>query len=391
MGVALFLLGAVVFLGVRIIETRRNWCTHFLGLFHAWRRDPVAWLVGLIILSGFLSCLLGGFAAETLDNWMSFTVMVLSGVAWFYALCRVPAVRWMTLPRYIYGVGVFLALLYTGEIILWKGFDMAVHSERFFLSMRKIGSIFAVVLPFAYLWVLGQERIRYWVGLAIMVSPVFICGGRSGVVAYVVMTVLFAVMYPWNNLRHRIASIWAYTLLPFVLGAVGMSGYYFVAGAQTFQTRLASSDTATGSGRTDIWHFALTQIMDHPFFGFGIQAFRDLDFSGVQLNSTMHPHNMILEIFLSLGFVGGSLGMMMGGLIFLRTVWATRRAVVDADLHNILLLIHATFAAIVGFVVAAQFLTSVFHGWWLLYLLLLLAIIGSLSHNFQRQKQWELQ
>jgi|GEM_PF-229570 len=72
----------------------------------------------------------------------------------------------------------------------------------------------------------------------------------------------------------------------------------------------------TYTGRTTLWEFSLSRIMDHPWFGFGLYNFwgtgnvlgLDKPFEAAwDYRYIIHGHNNYLDILLNLGFVGGGL------------------------------------------------------------------------------------
>ena len=86
-----------------------------------------------------------------------------------------------------------------------------------------------------------------------------------------------------------------------------MPGMKTRASLEFFEYRLgiATGEGASGgSGRFEIWQFALDKFVDNPWMGIGIKGFRHLDITGYQLASNMHPHNAILELLVETGVVG---------------------------------------------------------------------------------------
>lgn len=74
--------------------------------------------------------------------------------------------------------------------------------------------------------------------------------------------------------------------------------------------------------RTQIWHFAATQIDQHPLLGLGLDASRTFPQTGHLRGLTfdllpLHPHSASMQIWLETGAVGAVLGaatMLLGGL-----------------------------------------------------------------------------
>ncbi|WP_299169897.1 O-antigen ligase [uncultured Arthrobacter sp.] len=73
----------------------------------------------------------------------------------------------------------------------------------------------------------------------------------------------------------------------------------------------------TFTGRTDIWDYAWTSVAARPIFGYGAEAFWSSD-GGRQGRTTLgdaavHSHNTWIELYLSLGVIGGTLAILILG------------------------------------------------------------------------------
>jgi len=156
-------------------------------------------------------------------------------------------------------------------------------------------------------------------------------------------------------------------------------------GEQYFVNRMTSASAATGSGRTDIWQFTWEHVLENPLWGIGLQGFRHLDFSQVQLTSSSHPHNIMLEILLESGFIGAGLLASFVIIMLIKTLWFTQRRV-PVDRYGFKVLIMATGIAFLSYLIAGQFLTAFFRGWWLVYPTLLVALLGALTFAYRREE-----
>ena len=70
--------------------------------------------------------------------------------------------------------------------------------------------------------------------------------------------------------------------------------------------------------RGEIWDAVGRKVLESPLFGYGLESARYLDHLDLQMryfpkNVVHHPHNMVLQIWLDIGFIGIAILL---GLIF---------------------------------------------------------------------------
>lgn len=341
-------------------------------------KNKIFVLSALTLLSFGWSSLNGIMPSYSLINWIPLPLIAICGAIWFTGLQRLGEDSLLSIPRYIFFGTLALASVFILETLVWKVTGYSPHGERFFLSMRKISSICSILLPFVFLHALHKEKALHWFLACICILPIFLCGGRSGIVAYTIMTVLFAATYPWATLAHIKRSFYAFWASPFIAATVGTLGYYWVAGEVRFTDRMSGADALSGAGRTNIWAYTFERFLENPFFGIGVQAFRHLNFGDVQLTSKMHPHNLPLEILIETGAIGFLLFFAAIIMILYRTIWQTRITTFYPAVR-LRALVRAAFISLISYGVSSFFLTSFFHGWWLVYPLMIIAILAATS------------
>ena len=120
--------------------------------------------------------------------------------------------------------------------------------------------------------------------------------------------------------------------------------------------------------RSEIWDIVATKSLESPIFGHGIDSARYL--GNIVVVSTdkpaivlLHPHNMILQIWLDLGFVGVAI---VAGLLFLGWKYVSK-------LH------HSTQPAILGGLTMLIVFSIVTHSLWQTWSVSLIAIFVTLS------------
>jgi O-antigen ligase len=106
---------------------------------------------------------------------------------------------------------------------------------------------------------------------------------------------------------------------------LGIAAFLGAAAANLLPERI----THTGSGliRIDLWKSALQMVRDHPVFGIGLDQFLN-QHQGPYADAAArlepwlsHPHNIVLDWWLSLGL----LGLLVGGWIAVRALLAAWR------------------------------------------------------------------
>jgi putative inorganic carbon (hco3(-)) transporter len=87
----------------------------------------------------------------------------------------------------------------------------------------------------------------------------------------------------------------------------------------------------SGSLRLALWHSAVNMIQDHPFFGIGLDQFlyvyapRYVKPEAWSERFTSHPHDIILDTWLSLGIMGIVLALAYLGILIWMTVRLARK------------------------------------------------------------------
>lgn len=383
-GLGFFILGGLIILSF-LVSARKNE-KNFLSPL-SFTKNAIFILPALTLISFGWSSMGGIVASETIENWAPLPLLALCGALWFTALRSLGEDSLMAIPKYIFWGTFTLATTFILETLVWKITGYSPHGEKFFLSMRKISSVCSILLPFVFLYALNKQRSLYWLFTCLCIIPIFLCGGRSGMVAFATMFLLFGITYPWAGLPNLKRCFYGFIIAPLAAFVTGTLGYYWVAGQVRFADRMSGADALSGAGRTNIWAYTFERFLENPFFGIGVQGFRHLDFGDAQLTSKMHPHNMPLEILIETGAVGFLLFFATILLILYRTIWQPRTATLYPAGH-LRLLVNAAFISLFTYAVSSFFLTSFFHGWWLVYPLMILSMLAAASHVLlQKEKE----
>lgn len=117
--------------------------------------------------------------------------------------------------------------------------------------------------------------------------------------------------------------------------------------------------------RFQVWRAALSMVADHPLFGVGTgnfaTAYGSIYRAAGDLSSYTSPHNIFVQVFAELGLFGITIYLTFIAAIFYinRKTRQMLRAFDDA--RSLVLYTHAIDVALVGYIVAGQFITATYY------------------------------
>jgi len=160
-------------------------------------------------------------------------------------------------------------------------------------------------------------------------------------------------------------------------GGVILAGLVAVAAAAELNL-LPERILHTGSGliRLDLWQTALAMLRDHPIFGIGLDQFLNqyqgpyADPAHQQERWLSHPHNLLLDCWLSLGIIG----VLVAGWIMVRVILGALALIRRTDARGAALaravLAGMTVVVVHGLVDNSYFLPDLALTFWLFCALL---------------------
>lgn len=343
-------------------------------------KSPYTPVISGVLFIWLLSACLGINAEKALRGWASAAALVvLSGMAYvnmqrfsirdYSRFCK-----WVAILSV---AGCLLFLLAYSEVCPALNMSLSEDSQGERPQLRAYASILAMALPFVWLYGLKEKSIGMAVA-ALMLAVIVLTEGRSGWMASIAALVIFSLFYPWRratlSLKNKLLFI---AHVPF-----GVSVGYWVMHTTIASEKLAerltiSAGGGTGESRVEIWQFALENIAHSPWFGIGIKGFRYLDFGDIQLASTMHPHNIFIEMAIETGILGvlafcGALSALL--LPVLWRLWRSKKpqaAGIQA----------AAVAALAAYLTSALLLTAFFHLWWMTYFAVLVTLVVAIDRG----------
>ena len=248
------------------------------------------------------------------------------------------------------------------------------------------GSVMALGVPFLLYLAIhsARHRVWWWGGTIVAMAAIFALGGRTGYAALLVSGIGFLFFYPWSSIRQMIVTS-IKTILSICIGGVsGLFIYYASVGGGTYQSRVGNINMdRPASGRLHIWEKCIDYFQDNPYFGVGIKGFRELFLTADDGNQVLHAHNIVLELLIDTGTIGT--------LLFLAAISWFVMHFIAAYIHikdkTVRALYLPIFIGFIGYGVASMALTSIFHTWWFLYMVLFVVLLAVGTHQMRQVKR----
>lgn len=233
------------------------------------------------------------------------------------------------------------------------------------------GSVLTFFIPMAFY--LTREKPIWWIAVLVLIMAIFASGGRTAWVALASLIIMMPWVMPIDGIKKRFFNFIVLGVV-FAGGAMaGLQSYKSNVGEDVYQNRLETmmGSDRPASGRLTVWDNTIDLIIERPLLGYGIKAAQYLDISMGYDMTVVHVHNVVLEMMLEtgiLGFLAFSMVILIFVFNFLRTYWRSN----NNQLKQISMVI---FLSCIAYGVCSMALTSIFHAWWFLYLVVLVILL----------------
>jgi len=215
----------------------------------------------------------------------------------------------------------------------------------------------------------------------LMLAVIAVTVAESESAALVVgLGIATALLFPY-----RWKPAWAMLALIFIIGIFGAPWgvqWAFTNLAETInQMPFLGYGDGYGAHRLEIYDFVARHVLQSPFWGYGIESSRALQFdsSGLYygMGNILHPHNFALQLWVEFGIIGAFGGA--GLALFL--LWKIYK-LGPGQYQRCAMALFITFFAV------ASISYNIWHGWWLgleIFLLTVMIMIRQLapSENLQ--------
>lgn len=331
--------------------------------------------IGAVLIVWLLSSIFGLDPETSLKKWAEYLGLTVFGFVLYSTLRDASDEDWRRFFKTVFwGALFFSAWAIMDAAYLLPRLTLLIHGP--WLNASPYSTILSLLFPFLVWFAATSKQRVYWLVPFAAIVAIFACGGRSGWLSFVVVIVLCLALLPWKSIGMKTAYLAIGALASLIAGGFGLYVYKLSMGAERFQARVApGGEYGLGTGRLDIWRFSLERSFDHPFLGIGIRNFRALDFSGVHLASTTHPHNVPLELLLETGLIG----LAAIAMVLMLPVTQFFRAYNRRDG-----LAACCFIALAGYCTASLTLTSLFHAWWFVTGMIIFILLKSALDRLQR-------
>lgn len=182
------------------------------------------------------------------------------------------------------------------------------HAAPSFTNIRhynfsgEIGILLGIGLFFQGPKSIGM-KVLIFVGISLLWSLLFWTGARGAILAILVSFAITSIIVPSvfrSFLILTISSAFAGTLMSVFYWLPNDRFGFFNLAARTVEAQTVNQ---LSSSRALMWREAVEMIQANPLFGYGAGQFgflTDVD----RFRGNLHPHNMVLDAFLTLGVVG---------------------------------------------------------------------------------------
>ncbi len=186
----------------------------------------------------------------------------------------------------------FCALALTGvyqliiepNILLGQGIQGTLSNRNAFGLFVGMGFVLSLFTTLHY-------KTGFFLSTLFLVLMLFSFSRSSWVASFISSLLFIALNYKIIKLKHFLYFIFLVSLLLFMY-------FYF----DSFQHRFDQLIHGDSSNRTTIWIRAIDFIKEKFYFGYGLDSFKYLP--DLSISQYRDPHNMVLEILISIGIVG---------------------------------------------------------------------------------------
>jgi len=131
---------------------------------------------------------------------------------------------------------------------------------------------------------------------------------KSQTAQFAALTIGFMAFYPSHRKKARLLLCGGLLAMLFALPFLMKPAYEAALGVDMTQMKKDFIYEASIIHRLEVWNFISEEIKERPFFGHGIEATRFLKADEVMpymaTDHVLHPHNVVLQIWVEFGLVG---------------------------------------------------------------------------------------
>lgn len=297
-------------------------------------RPLVCLYLFLVVSFGF-----GAFVAVDIGDWLhSWQKYGFVGLTLFFTLIALKADQ-RNHARFFSVLGISLVLTLTVLIVQSL---ILTHGTQFIVPQVMKERNLPFLLPFALYWLAGLKSLRWRIVPMVVISGavvavVFFSLGRSAFLGLLTATIMASILLQWQRML-KLAAILS-VLLVLVVSFISLNSQ------RGFS--LASGDDMFTSGRTILWHQAVSYPPKNQLIGVGMGNVRYYDqviTIATHGTKVRHLHNFILDSWYETGFLGLAALLMFLGSMLMRVARRWRSLTIEQ--RNALSIIISALTAI---------------------------------------------
>lgn len=194
------------------------------------------------------------------------------------------------------------------------GFTEYLRQGRVFGPFESPNYLPMFLIPMAFLSIPAGEKIKnrilqalYYLLYALPVTAVFMSGSRAGIITLIICLLFFLNYRYLNILKARRRTPFKWHIFASCWFAANLISIYFV-------MRYLADNPGSDAIRAQIYNYSVYHLLpEHWLFGLGLGNFlpaitgvsaNNLSFQQFGLPYALHPHNLLLAIWLNLGLLG---------------------------------------------------------------------------------------
>ena len=217
----------------------------------------------------------------------------------------------------ILGWAVFLSCYH---ILIGFSFDRS-KGQHYLTYGLPVGAGLTAALIGLFTATVKRVKIRYIVLILIILVGLLISRGRSSLIFPCIISILYFMSGVLFAKKNKARNLTVLTLFIGFLAAIAALLSQLMADVALIRRLSASASGEREEPRLEVWTKTVELIFKNPL-GYGVNSYEEV------LGGS-YPHNMLLEGFLSFGFVGGGLLLVLVVLFFIALIRAIRRRTID--------------------------------------------------------------
>jgi O-antigen ligase len=252
------------------------------------------------------------------------------------------------------------------------------------------GSVILMTIPFTLYFIMQnghstKVRIFWLICLILQSNAVFASDGRTAWVTLAAMIILFPFIFHWSPLKRKLLKASLALSVLVIGGFLGTLSYknYFTPERLEWRAGAMTNLERPASGRLIVWSDTIALIPENLWLGTGIRGARELNIRKNEGEYVIHAHNAVLETLLETGIIGFLAISLTIGFITLGFF----KAYIECQSGRTKQLASMVLLSALSYGIISMSLTSLFHGWWFGYLILIVLLLKMAEYAMRDEQK----